>query len=165
MKILVLSDSHSGLRFMRKAIAAVRPDAVVHLGDYCDDGETMAEEFPHIPFHIVAGNCDQYRNLGRYREMLCYNVCGVKLYMTHGHRHYVKTSIFSLCREARELGAAGVLFGHTHVPCCQQEPDGLWVLNPGSCGSDGGTVALIETNENAINTCKILSRTDLEEML
>lgn len=165
MKILVLSDSHAGLRFMRKAINAVKPNAVIHLGDYCDDGETMAEEFPNIPFHIVAGNCDQYRNLGRYREMLCYAVCGVNLFITHGHRHYVKNSLFSLCREGRELGVAGVLFGHTHIPYCRQESDGLWVLNPGSCGSDGGSVALIETEGSAIKACKILSQFDLEEML
>lgn len=165
MKILVLSDSHSGLRFMRKAITATKPNAVIHLGDYCDDGETMAEEFPRIPFHIVAGNCDQYRNSGRYREMLCYSVCGVKLFITHGHRHYVKSSLFSLCREARELGAAGALFGHTHIPYCQQENDGLWVLNPGSCGSDSGTVAIIETENNTIKSCEILSQADLEEAL
>ena len=61
MKILVLSDSHAGLRFMRCAIDAVRPDAVVHLGDYYGDSQTMEEEYPHIRFHMVPGNCDRYR--------------------------------------------------------------------------------------------------------
>ena len=41
MKILVLSDSHSALSFMRRCIGAVRPDAVVHLGDYYEDAQTM----------------------------------------------------------------------------------------------------------------------------
>ena len=56
MKILVLSDSHSGLSFMRYAIRTVKPDAVIHLGDYFDDGQTVADENPHLVFHQVAGN-------------------------------------------------------------------------------------------------------------
>ena len=44
MKILVLSDSHAGLSFMRRCIRTVKPDALVHLGDYYDDGAAMAEE-------------------------------------------------------------------------------------------------------------------------
>ena len=46
MKILVLSDSHSALRFMRQCIDRVKPHAVIHLGDYFDDGEAMKEEYP-----------------------------------------------------------------------------------------------------------------------
>ena len=34
MKILVLSDSHSTLSFMRLCIQSLCPDAVVHLGDH-----------------------------------------------------------------------------------------------------------------------------------
>ena len=61
MKILVLSDSHSALRFMREAVRAVKPDAIVHLGDYYDDARVLAEENPHIPVHMVPGNCDRLR--------------------------------------------------------------------------------------------------------
>ena len=43
LKILVLSDSHSALRFMRQCIDAVKPYAVIHLGDLVGDGETMQE--------------------------------------------------------------------------------------------------------------------------
>ena len=42
MKILVLSDSHSALSFMRRAVDAIKPDAIIHLGDHYDDGETIA---------------------------------------------------------------------------------------------------------------------------
>lgn len=165
MKILVLSDSHSGLHFMRHAIQTVKPDAVIHLGDYYDDGETMAEEYPHIPFHIVGGNCDRYRCYGILREMLCYPVCGVKLYMTHGHNHHVKSSIYSLLLDARRENAQAALYGHTHQADCHQEEDGLWVLNPGACGSSGGSVGLIETENGKIVTCRVLRQADLEEML
>ena len=38
MTILVLSDSHSTLRFMRLCVEKIQPDALIHLGDYFDDG-------------------------------------------------------------------------------------------------------------------------------
>lgn len=165
MRILVLSDSHSALRLMRKAIGAIKPNAVVHLGDYYDDGTAMSEEFSHIPFHQVAGNCDRYRCGPGAREMLCYDVCGVRLYMTHGHNHHVKQTLFRLLSDARKENAAAALFGHTHEPYCVREEDGLWVCNPGSCGYGGGTVAMIETDNGQILCCRILSEQELEEMI
>ena len=124
MKILVLSDSHSALRAMRGYIAAVRPDAVIHLGDYFDDGSVIAEENPHLTVHQVPGNCDRYRCPPGAAEVLVYPVCGVKLYMTHGHIHRVKQSTCSLLADARASGAAAVLYGHTHRAECRREPDG-----------------------------------------
>lgn len=47
-KILVLSDSHAGRSFMRLAVKAVKPDAVIHLGDFYEDGEALAQEYPHL---------------------------------------------------------------------------------------------------------------------
>ena len=84
MKILVMSDSHSALFFMRRAVAAVKPDALVHLGDHFDDGEVIAQENPHLLMHQVPGNCDTYRMMRYEPEVKCYPVCGVKLVMTHG---------------------------------------------------------------------------------
>ncbi len=162
MKILVLSDSHSGLRFMRNCIEKIKPDAIVHLGDYYDDGEAMGEAYPHIPLYQVAGNCDRYRCLPTAREILITPVCGVDLYMTHGHRHQVKSYLGALLRDARASKADAVLYGHTHIANCYQEPDGLWVLNPGSCGYGGGTAGLIETNNGKIVTCRLLWQENLE---
>lgn len=164
MKILVLSDSHSGLGFMRYCVGKVKPDAVIHLGDYYDDGETIAEEFPHIRMHQVPGNCDKYRSVAWHEETLVYPVCGVKLYMTHGHLHRVKLGIWQLLKSARERDVQAVLFGHTHEALCYQEEDGLWVLNPGSCGSFGGSCGVIETENGKITACRILHQADLEEL-
>lgn len=164
MKILVLSDSHSSLYFMRQALRSVRPDAVVHLGDYYEDGQTLAEENTHIPFHIVPGNCDLYRPGGMKPAVLCYPVCGIRLYMTHGHTHKVKLTRGLLLADARKAGAQAVLYGHTHQADCYQEED-LWVLNPGSCGHSGGTVGLIETEDGRIKTCRLLRQEDLEAMV
>ena len=165
MKILVLSDSHSSLHFMRVCIERVKPDAVVHLGDYYDDGEVLQEEYPHLIFHRVPGNCDRNRCPLFTREMLCYDVCGVRLYMTHGHRQQVKMGTELLLTEARRHKAAAALYGHTHIADCRKEADGLWVLNPGSCGYGGGSAGIIEVNDRKIAACYVITYKDLEEML
>ena len=74
MRILVLSDSHAGLSFMRRCVEKTKPDAIVHLGDYFDDAHVLSEEYPHIPIHAVPGNCDKYRLLRSVPEILCYDV-------------------------------------------------------------------------------------------
>ena len=165
MKILVLSDSHAGLSFMRRCIRAVRPDAMIHLGDHFGDGEAMAEENPHIPMHQVPGNCDLYRMMRYEPPVRCYDVCGVRLFMTHGHEQKVKQTLVKLLADARQMGAQAALYGHTHTADCRREADGLWVLNPGSCGSSGGSVGLIETENGTITACRILRQADLEESI
>ena len=165
MKLLVLSDSHSALRFMRQCVNAVRPDAIIHLGDHYDDAVAIREEFPHIPMHQVPGNCDRFRCPPGTHEVLCYDVGGVRLYMTHGHRHNVKYDLGLLLRDARSMGAAAALYGHTHMRDCRQEDDGLWVLNPGSCGYGGGSAGLIETRDGTIIACRLLMPGDLEETI
>lgn len=163
MKILIFSDSHSSLRFMRRCVETVKPDAMVHLGDYYDDGEALAELYPHIPLHQVAGNCDKYRCPLSAREMLCYQVGGVMTYMSHGHRQYVKQGIGGLLAEARRNGAKVALYGHTHVPDCHREEDGLWVLNPGSAGYNGGSAGILETDGQNVTACYLITQKDLEE--
>lgn len=165
MKILVLSDSHAGLSFMRACIRAVKPDAVVHLGDYYDDGQTIAEEYPHLPFYRVPGNCDRFRCAPWHPAVLVDRVCGVELFMTHGHIHRVKSGIGGLLKDAREARVQAALYGHTHIADCHREADGLWVLNPGTCGSWGGSAGVMEVNEGKIVDCRIIRQENLEEMV
>ena len=165
MKILVLSDSHSALSFMRRCADIIKPDAIVHLGDYYDDAQVLSEEYSWIPMYQVPGNCDRYRCPPTAREILITPVCGVPLYMTHGHRHQVKMFLGALLRDARASRAAAALYGHTHVPDCHREPDGLWVLNPGSAGYGGGSAGLIETENGEIISCRLLRQEDLEEFV
>lgn len=163
MKILVLSDSHSSLSFMRYCISMVKPDHVIHLGDYFEDGAVMAEEFPNLRFHQVPGNCDHYRCVVGQSEILCYDVCGVRIFMTHGHKHWVKQGTDMLLAAARKKNAKAVLYGHTHTPDCRQEADGLWVLNPGSCNYYGGTVGLIQVENGEIVSCRVMNQAAVEE--
>ncbi len=162
--ILVLSDSHAALSFMRRCVDAVRPQAIIHLGDFYDDAQALQEDYGHIPFHMVPGNCDRYRCPMDARELLCYPVGGVKMMMTHGHNYRVKSGTGALTAEARRLGAQAVLYGHTHIADCRREDD-LWVLNPGTCGHFGGSAGVIETDGEKIIACRIIRQADLEEML
>lgn len=165
MKILVLSDSHAGRSFMRRAVQAVKPEQVIHLGDYYDDSEVLAQENPHLRFHQVPGNCDRFRCDPTLPQLLCYDIDGVRILMTHGHNHGVKSGLIRLVAQARAMQAKAALFGHTHQAVCYQEEDGLWVFNPGACGSFGGSVGLIETENHEIKSCRILRQEDLEAML
>lgn len=162
MKILVLSDSHSALSFMRRCIDAVQPDGIIHLGDHYDDGQAMAEEYPGLRMIQVPGNCDRYRCPPWTREILIENIFGVELYMTHGHKHNVKLDTGKLLSDARACRVQAVLYGHTHVPNCYREPDGLWVLNPGSCGYYGGTAGIIVVEDQKILSCNVIRQEDLE---
>ena len=162
MKILVLSDSHSSLRFMRECIATVKPDCVIHLGDYYDDGDAIAAENPQIPFYRVPGNCDLYRCSPVVPDILVTTVGGVGFYLTHGHKHSVKSGIERLLAAARTSGAQAVLFGHTHSALCRWEPDGLLVMNPGSSGFGGGSAGVLEIEQEKITACRIIGRADLD---
>lgn len=161
MKILVLSDSHSALSFMYRCVQTIKPDAIIHLGDYFDDGQALHEAFPEIPCYQVPGNCDRYRCPPGQPEILVEQIGGVTLYLTHGHLHRVKSGTGGLLASARESGAAAVLYGHTHQADCRQEPDGLWVLNPGSCGDYGGSAGILELDGGSVVTCRILQAADL----
>lgn len=165
MKILVLSDSHSALRFMRACIEKVKPHTVIHLGDYYDDGAAMADEYPEISFVQVPGNCDRYRCPPFCPEVLIQSACGLPLYMTHGHKHMVKSGVYRLLLDARKAKVQAVLYGHTHIADCHQEEDGLWVMNPGSCGYGGGTAGIIETAGGKVQKMYLINQTDLEEMV
>ena len=81
--------------------------------------------------------------------------------MTHGHRHSVKAYLGALLRDARLSGAAAALYGHTHVADCHREDDGLWVLNPGSCGYYGGSAGIMEVRDGKIIGCRIIGDGDI----
>ena len=161
MTTLVLSHSHPPRRFMRQRADTIRPDVLVHLGDYFDDAVVLKEEYPQILVYQVPGNCDRYRCPPGLPEILVENICGVRVYMTHGHRHQVKMSIGLLLKDARAAKADIVLYGHTHAADCHREDDGLWVMNPGSCGYYGGSAGIIEIVDGKMKTCKVIREKDL----
>lgn len=165
VKILVMSDSHSSLGFMRLSIDKIRPQHVIHLGDCYEDATAMAEEYPHIRFHQVPGNGGSRGPDGTAPLVMCYDIAGVRIFMTHGHLHGVKSGgTDKLVSEARARDARAALFGHTHEALCYWEEDGFLVMNPGSCRGYGGSVALMEVEDGKIVTCRILRQAELDEM-
>ena len=164
MTILVFSDSHSSLRYMRCVMDSVQPDAVIHLGDYVCDGEAIASDYPQVPFYQVAGNCDRYRVTPDFPETLVEVIGGVRIYMTHGHLQRVKLNRQLLLLNARKCASQIVLYGHTHAAECQQLEDGVWLMNPGSCGYGDGFAGCIEIDSDKNVSCRLISYRDLEEI-
>lgn len=130
-KLLVFSDSHGVNAPMRAAVERQRPDYIVHLGDCKPDAEWLSALFPETPLISLPGNCDRPSPQTILTKLLDFE--GVKVFMTHGHSYDVKRGLLKLELAGREAGANVILFGHTHQPLCL-EKDGVWLLNPGSCG-------------------------------
>ena len=139
MKILVFSDSHRALSGMRQAIDSECPDYVIHLGDLERDAQLLAQEYPSFAIAGVPGNCDGFPTTPLQRLATYANV---KVLMSHGHIWNVKSGYHAAIHAARQCQADVLLFGHTHVPYCEQQEDGLWVMNPGSI-RDSGTYGIL----------------------
>lgn len=160
MRILILSDSHRAMSFMEECVEKLRPDCIIHLGDYYPDGFDLKQLYPQVLFYQVPGNCDAYTCRDDFPQIITPMLSGCKAYMTHGHRHNVKLTTFLLLRDARAAGAKIALYGHTHIPECYYEDDGLLVMNPGSAGY-GNTAGWLEIEDGTILDARILSYSDL----
>lgn len=152
MKILVLSDSHGHLSTMEDAISREKPDYIFHLGDHQRDARKLGKRFPQIPIYSVPGNCDL--PLPTETLTLRQELGGVSMLLTHGHAYGVKSGLLRMELAAREAGVQVAVFGHTHVPYCQ-ENDGLWMMNPGSCGY-GTTYGIIQVEQGQVQ-CRLAS--------
>lgn len=139
LKILVFSDSHRSLSGMYAAIDRHQPQQVIHLGDLMSDAEEVAEHYPKLPFCLVPGNCDGWTRSPVKKQIL---LEGKSILLSHGHRWGVKSGYGAALADARAAGADILLFGHTHVPYCQQQEDGLWVMNPGPARSGYGLIQI-----------------------
>ena len=149
----VFSDSHGSAELMMEAVRRCRPDVIVHLGDYERDAFELHDEFPHIPFFSVAGNCDMGRRSPLWDTV---QLGPVKAFICHGHTYNVKMGLYSLYYAAQEQGAQLALFGHTHIPC-NEEIGGVHLINPGSAGTGRApTWAKLEVFDNGGVYCQIL---------
>ncbi len=151
MKILVLSDSHRYLDHMQTAIEQENPTHVIHLGDHVRDAEELSRRFPMLPVLKLRGNCDFDYDC---REQALVEYDGVRILAVHGHRYGVKSGLLRYELAARESQADVALFGHTHLAYCQQY-EGLWLLNPGSCGYCARPSYGIITIKNGSADCRV----------
>lgn len=164
MKILVFSDSHSSLRFMRQCAHFVAPDVMIHLGDHAEDGLVIASENPSVGFYYVPGNCDRFCGCTAEDAAKICEIGGVKFLLTHGHRFQVKSGIEKLLSYGISQGVQAILYGHTHI-ARHQEENGLLLLNPGAAGSWGGSAAILEISDKRITACRIIGQADLDALV
>lgn len=157
MKMLVISDTHGRLSRVNEAAAKITDiDMLIHLGDYQQDAEEIADALG-VDCISVRGNMDGAMRSEDSRAVL--ETEYGKIYLTHGHTEGVRSGSFDrLLYRCRELDCRAVFFGHTHVPC-NEEIDGIRILNPGSIsmprdGSDG-TYAIVHTYEDRME-CSVL---------
>ncbi len=149
MKILVVSDTHSiNKNFIEEIKDREKPDLLFHLGDYVQDGLTIAEAL-QVSHVIVRGNGD-HPSLG-FKEEEIVEIKGKRIYLTHGHKLRVSENINKIYYRGKELDADIVLFGHTHVPIIKKLDD-IIIMNPGSPSFPRGhlnkkTFAMIEIDK------------------
>lgn len=143
MKILVISDTHNMIQNAVGLITKLDPDYVLHLGDMCEDCHRLENMFPRKLIVSVKGNNDYFDK--SYPLERCFELGGKRIFMCHGHKYNVKSSIMSLVYRAKEQGADIVLYGHTHLPH-KEDYNGMLIINPGTVG----TYAVIEITETSI---------------
>lgn len=146
MKLLVFSDSHRSLQGMRHAVELEQPDYVIHLGDLEQDAQLLSQEYPQLAVAGVPGNCDGFV-FSPLQKLVTYGQ--TRILMSHGHIWGVKGGYGGAIAAAQKCDAHILLFGHTHVPYCEQLESGLWVMNPGSI-RDSGSYGVIDLSHSRI---------------
>ncbi|MFZ7133671.1 MAG: metallophosphoesterase family protein [Eubacteriales bacterium] len=129
MKIAIFSDSHGNTMKMKDALFHNKDiDYVFHLGDYVRDAlylKTITDK----PVKYVQGNCDSINAPLEIIE----EIAGKRFLATHGHKYSIKFGLDRLFYAAKEKDVHIVLYGHSHMPFCE-EIEGILFINPGSIG-------------------------------
>lgn len=132
LRILIMSDSHGRNENVELAIAQVREEIgefqmLIHLGDVGDAREL--ESLAGVPCYIVRGNTDYDAKLLNANVI---EAGGHSIFATHGHLYQVDMRLDLLRFAALENDCDIAMYGHTHVPYLEEDPDDVTILNPGS---------------------------------
>ena len=132
LRILIMSDSHGRNENVELAIAQVREEIgefqmLIHLGDVADAREL--ESLAGVPCYIVRGNTDYDAKLLNANVI---EAGGHRIFATHGHLYQVDMRLDLLRFAALENDCDIAMYGHTHVPYLEEDPDDVTILNPGS---------------------------------
>lgn len=127
-----MSDSHGRNENVELAIAQVREEIgefqmLIHLGDVGDAREL--ESLAGVPCYIVRGNTDYDAKLLNANVI---EAGGHRIFATHGHLYQVDMRLDLLRFAALENDCDIAMYGHTHVPYLEEDPDDITILNPGS---------------------------------
>ena len=132
LRILIMSDSHGRNENVELAIAHVREEIgefqmLLHLGDVGDARDI--ESLAGVPCYIVRGNTDYDAKLLNANVI---EAGGHRIFATHGHLYQVDMRLDLLRFAALENDCDIAMYGHTHVPYLEEDPDDITILNPGS---------------------------------
>lgn len=136
MFIVIMSDIHRAVERAREIIERCKSaDLFICLGDGCDTFISLCNE-AGVPHTEVCGNCDMFFANPKVPEIATLELCGKKIFATHGHRYSVKHTYDTIKYAGLEREADIVLFGHTHEQYMERvERDGkddMLLINPGS---------------------------------
>lgn len=147
MKFLVFSDSHKYTNGMDKAIEKHKDIThIIHCGDVADDCEYL--EMIYGRTHSLCFVCGNNDFFSSYPLSRLFKYEGKTVYITHGHKERVKSSLDALFVTGKKNNADICIFGHTHEQHFE-ERDGIILLNPGSIGYIKEKYAIIDvTKEN-----------------
>ena len=134
MRLAILADTHMPKGDRRLPDACLREleraELILHLGDFSTTA--MLEELERIgpPLAGVHGNVDDPELRRRLPEQLELELGGVRIALVHDSG----PTRGRLARLRRRFpGADGVLFGHSHLPLHERDPEsGFQIFNPGS---------------------------------
>ena len=109
MKVLFVSDSH-GLTAELEMLVEKHQDEV-ELFIHCGDSELDPDHPALQNYVVVGGNCDFD---DRFSEDIVKKIGNKTIFITHGHKYSVKSSLMKLAYKAREANADIACFGHSH---------------------------------------------------
>ncbi len=134
-KILVLSDLHGTISCAESALKShPEYDTVFFLGDGIAKIALLQKEYPR-QWHLVRGNCDLSSD-GAFPEEALIELEEHRIFLTHGHRYFVKHGEEKLRAAAAARSADIALYGHTHLPAAHYDAaSGIHLFNPGSIGA------------------------------
>ncbi|MCL2584637.1 MAG: metallophosphatase family protein [Streptosporangiales bacterium] len=162
MKVAVLSDTHAPRRWKKcpPAVAAhLRAvDLILHAGDVCTAG-VLDELAQYAPVTAVLGNNDgpDVADWGA-PETASLEIEGLRIAMIHDSG----AAAGRLRRMRRRFGDADlVVFGHSHIPLDETDPDdGFRIFNPGSPTDrrrqPQGTIGLLDIADGALKSAEIV---------
>ncbi len=122
--ILAFSDSHSTRLPQKLVSVANESDYVFFLGD----GVGALGDLLFLKnLYAVDGNCDT----PCFGNEKIIEIDGVRILLTHGHKHSVKRDLLPLALYAKEKDCRAVFYGHTHTARIDEYQD-VTLICPGS---------------------------------
>ena len=133
VRVAVIADTHLPRRGPSLPPACVErlrgAGLIVHAGDLSDMGTLRMLRGLGPPVVAVRGNVEEREVRALLPETALVEAGGLRL----GVVHDAGAAAGRLERMRRRFpGAAGVVFGHSHIPLLARAEDGFFILNPGS---------------------------------